>query len=466
MSDLPEFIESGEKARLFPVLSDSSKEGRATSILLACMFQVPEFAQALLADLGVRTGPRTRIETYREVCLKGSKLRPDGMIVVTTGKRTWTALIEAKIGNRDLEEGQIEDYLELAKAHSINALITISNQFAPLPSHHPLSLSASSLKKAELYHWSWMHVLTESSLLLQGEQALAREKIILIGEFVRFLTHSSAGVKGFDQMPKSWKAVTSVVQSGGKLAANNYDTKDVIGAWHQEARDLSLILARQLGCDVTIKASRAHANDPVSRIKHDAGLLCQQAQLQTVLSIPDAAAPVEVSADLQIKTITVSMRLKAPEERKSTKARTSWLLRQIKAEEAQNIFVRMFWPGRGPYAQYALKDLQDNPGLGAIDKPNAVVTSFEICAIWEIGNKFNQPKKFISELERIVPEYYEKVGQNLKSWRPSAPRIKEDKTEAEAVSVAAIGEDAEAALHTQALAQGQDTHDEPEEPMS
>ena len=33
--DLPPFLTQGEPARLFPVLSLTSKEGRATSILLA-----------------------------------------------------------------------------------------------------------------------------------------------------------------------------------------------------------------------------------------------------------------------------------------------------------------------------------------------------------------------------------------------------------------------------------------------
>ena len=37
MVDLPDYLARGERARLFPVLTDTSKEGRSTSILLAAI---------------------------------------------------------------------------------------------------------------------------------------------------------------------------------------------------------------------------------------------------------------------------------------------------------------------------------------------------------------------------------------------------------------------------------------------
>ncbi|MGJ3263576.1 MAG: hypothetical protein ACFE0R_10120 [Salinarimonas sp.] len=49
-------------------------------------------------------------------------------------------------------------------------------------------------------------------------------------------------------------------------------------------------------------------------------------------------------------------------------------------------------------------------------------------------------KKFISELEAAVPSFYERVGQHLKGWQPRAPRLREDRAEAESVSVEALAE--------------------------
>lgn len=46
---LPEYLIQGEQARLFPVLATTSKEGRTTSIVLACLAKIDEFGAALLA---------------------------------------------------------------------------------------------------------------------------------------------------------------------------------------------------------------------------------------------------------------------------------------------------------------------------------------------------------------------------------------------------------------------------------
>lgn len=257
MSEKPDFLVQGERARLFPVLADTSKEGRTLSIVLACMEMVEYFGKALLSDLGVKAGARSRLEAYTEVVLRkggDSKIRPDGLLVLRSGANRWTALVEAKVGGSDLDAGQIEAYLELAKANGIDALLTISNQFAPIPSHHPVQVASTALKKASLSHFSWMYVLTQATLQLQGDDVSDREQRVILNEMVRFLSHPSAGVKGFDQMPAAWTSVANAVQAGGTLAARSNDVQEVVGAWHQETRDLSLVLSRQLGEEVAIKA--------------------------------------------------------------------------------------------------------------------------------------------------------------------------------------------------------------------
>ncbi|WP_234423534.1 hypothetical protein [Tateyamaria sp. Alg231-49] len=55
---LPEYLAQGEAARLFPVLSTTSKEGRTTSIELACMVQIEELGSALLQSIGQKRGKR------------------------------------------------------------------------------------------------------------------------------------------------------------------------------------------------------------------------------------------------------------------------------------------------------------------------------------------------------------------------------------------------------------------------
>ena len=54
MSNLPSVIKRGERARLFPVLSETSKEGRTTAVFLSCLANVTEYGGTLLASVGQR----------------------------------------------------------------------------------------------------------------------------------------------------------------------------------------------------------------------------------------------------------------------------------------------------------------------------------------------------------------------------------------------------------------------------
>jgi hypothetical protein len=350
MDERPEFLVRGERARLFPVLADTSKEGRTLSIVLACMETVEDFGKALISNLGLKVGARTRIEAYTEVVLRkggDANMRPDGLLVLRSGSSQCTVLVEAKVGNTDLTAAQVESYLELAKLNGVDALLTISNQFAPLPSHHPVVVSNASLKKAPLWHWSWMYVLTQATLHLQNGDVKDREQRVILNEMVRFLSHPSAGVKSFDQMPAAWTEVAGKVQAGGTLSSKSAEVQEVVGAWYQETRDISLILSRQLGEDVSVKVPRAHVVDPALRVKQDAERLAQECRLLSVFSVPNTAAAIEVCADFTRRSIYASMRVAAPADRKSTKARLTWLLRQLAKSKPENIHVRLFWPGRG-----------------------------------------------------------------------------------------------------------------------
>ena len=68
-------MKAGELARLNPTVPDSKREERATSILLATFRVVPDFARAMLADAGVSSPKRSRLECYAEAVfeLPGSK---------------------------------------------------------------------------------------------------------------------------------------------------------------------------------------------------------------------------------------------------------------------------------------------------------------------------------------------------------------------------------------------------------
>lgn len=445
--DRPEYLQQGEVARLFPVLATTSKEGRTTSIVLACMSKVDEFGAALLGSIGQRLGKRSRMETYTEIVFIKEKAvlkdRPDGLIVVKTGQKEWRALVEAKIGSAVLDPDQIERYRQLAKDHGVDCLITISNQFATTPTSHPLEEVRKSRSKIPVFHWSWSSVLTAADLLLKTDVVEDVDQKILLNELRRFLTHESAGIKGFDRMPPEWSELNKLVTSGGRVPTKSAEAVTVLNAWHQECRDLSLILSRQTETTVTQRLPRKHLQDPAERQKDELARLRDYNQLSVVLDIPDSAAPLEVVADLKRRTVEVGMTLRAPEDKKSSKARVAWLTRQIKTEKTADIFVRLNWPGRSEATQIPFEALKADPSLAEKGKDGLQVLSFHIYTSRQLGAKFIQQTNFISEIETIVPSFYKEIGQNLVEWRKSAPRIKDDRQTADDVDVEALAQEAE-----------------------
>jgi hypothetical protein len=61
----------------------------------------------------------------------------------------------------------------------------------------------------------------------------------------------------------------------------------------------------------------------------------------------------------------------------------------------------------------------------------------------DIGARFGQRKNFIGELEVAVPQFYDEVGQHLRAWQPTAPKLPESKAEPASVNTEAMRDAAE-----------------------
>lgn len=443
--DRPDYLSQGERARLFPILSEKNKEARALSPFLATLSVVRDYATEVFADVGVRIGPRSSIECYTEVCFAadkkaGDRSRPDGLIVIDTGRSRWSALVEAKIGDAELKTEQIERYLDIARRNKVDAVITISNQFSAVPHHHPVSVSGHKTRSVDLFHFSWMHLWTIAKLQGMNRAVEDSEQKWLLNEFARFVEDDSAGMRGFDQMPKSWKQLVTAARAGARSFPAK-DIEEVVEAWQQECRDLELILSRQLGRRVEQKLTRDEKSNPQTKFNNDLAKLKDDLKLDFVLDLPEASFPLVTSIDLARGAIDQSVYVRAPGDKKSNKARLNWLLRQLPKSADDKLIVRASWPGRAMPSEAALSILREEPEVLFVEKEAMQVVGFDVVGCVDLAARLGQPRTIIQELESAVPDFYKLVVENITEWQPAPPKIPKERANPEDVAPGRLSTD-------------------------
>ena len=153
------------EARLLPAFGIrglQEQEKRAASSLLAVARAVPELTHALFGPLGA---PKGTIRSYVEVEFKtadGTVLRPDGLVIIERGKKSWSALIEIKTGSATLTSDQVNGYLGIAKDQGFDAVVTISNEITSHVTESPVQVDGRRLRSVDLFHLSWWSILTEA----------------------------------------------------------------------------------------------------------------------------------------------------------------------------------------------------------------------------------------------------------------------------------------------------------------
>lgn len=186
-----------------------------------------------------------------------------------------------------------------------------------------------------------------------------------------------------------------------------------------------MIMTRRIGSSVSQKLSRAHAQDPVRRLKDDCDHLARHSMLRFELEIPHAAAAITVVADVEKRTVSCTMRIAAPKDKKRATARVNWLLRQLAGSDPEDIYIKALWPGRTQPTQASLRSIRNDADALLAGGSDGGPQGFEVILVRDLAGKFSGAKTFIEQLEATLPHYYEEVGQHLRAWVPPPPKLKE-----------------------------------------
>jgi stress response protein SCP2 len=402
-----------QPARLFPVAgigSGEEQERRATSALLAVMGTVREFGAALTSKCGA---PRGALTTFIEVPFGQDEeaYRPDGVLRVTRGQNTWTALVEVKTSNAKLDATQIDHYVEIARAKGFDAVITISNELAGGDADHPIAIDRRKLRKVALHHVSWDQIRAEAILTARHRGVADATQGKVLEEFIRYMTHARSGMGGLGDMGASWVKVRDAVKAKTARPADKA-TGEVSARFDELVQHLGHHLSGLLGVEVQALAPR-ETPDHASRRQQlaDSGVLFGR------LKVPGAIDVMVVGADLRSDRATASITVPAPRGETRPQTRVTWLLRQIPedANESLRLEAHLAGPRSDSTAALLGKARIDPSCLLPADQRE--IKSFTISMDLPLGAKRAAGTgTLISSVKSVSTTFYAEVVQHLKPW--------------------------------------------------
>ena len=414
-------------ARLIPtfgVRNQLEQEKRATSCLLAVMHGVPEFGYVLLRELGAPKSPV--IETFAEVRFKdaaGKTVIPDGAIICRRGTKSWTCLVEVKTGGARLKDEQVTSYLEIARAHAFDGVLTISTQITTDSSESPVAIDRRKLRGLSLWHFSWWKVLTEAVVQQRYHGIADPDREWVLRELIHYLSSEASGAVGFEDIGENWVSVRRAAREG-TLRIADAGVRDVAERWEQFTNYLSLSLSQELGTKVTVLRPRTQSTP--ARLEQLAKSVVGVGELFSSLRIPDAAGVLEIRANLKTRQTSTSVTVEAPREGRA-RARFNWLLRQLR-DAPDDLRVEASFPNARSTTVAKLGELRDDPAaLYHATDPKREPRAFIVTLARPMGQKRGRDEgSFVRETAAQTVGFYRDIVQNLKAWQAPAPKLRVD----------------------------------------
>jgi hypothetical protein len=412
-------------ARLIPTYglrSEEEKEKRATSCLLAVMHGVPEFAHALLKDLGAPKAPN--VETFAEVRFKdadGKTVIPDGAIRCERGSKLWSCLVEVKTGGNALREEQVGKYLDVARDQGLDGVLTISNQITHDASESPVCVDGRKLKRAKLWHLSWWRVLTEAVVQSRYRGVSDPDQAWILRELIHYLSSDVAGTNGFEDMGEHWVSVRKAAHEQ-TLRQGDPPVRHVAERWEQFTQYLCLSLTQELGRDVV--APRPRKQTTSGRLDEVSKALAADGSLKAIVRIPDAVGEMKIGVDLRSRQTSISVEVAAPQEGRS-KSRINWLLRQL-GDASPDLRVEVWYPHARESVATTLQHAREQPeSLLCPADHKRQPRSFELTLTRPMGQKRGRAEgSFVRETRAQTVAFYRDLVQNLKAWQAPAPQLR------------------------------------------
>lgn len=424
--DFLAFIENGQivaqNARLIPTLK-TGDEGALTSILLTALKLIKEYRDAIFKEIRLHKGANIQYLTEVVFYDVDKNCRLDGLILtISKGLIKDAVAFEMKNKNNSIDKDQVERYIGLCKKIGVNKLATVSNEFVSDSSQSPVNVKAP--KNFSLIHFSWTYLMTKGQLLLFKNAANIKDpdQVEIMREVLYYLDSPVSGVSGHHMMKKGWKETVDKISNRITLKVSDEDLFEAVESWHEEEKDMALLMSRKLG--VLVKSTSKDKNS----VKEDIRRLVKDQTLTGNLSIKNSVSDIKIKLDFELKSVSMSVKV-IPPLNKGTKARITWISKQIDSLKRKNetlwssIENDLLVEANIKHAREHMRIVLDDFETLIEQTKGKEIQAFNVVLMSKFKSGFGSNKKFIVLIEKMVLDYYAGIVQHLANWNQPAPKL-------------------------------------------
>jgi len=415
-----------KRARLFPQ-GNTDNEIAASSIFLASLSAIKEYREELFTEIGVKkiTNQNVAVYTYTELQNPETHDRPDGLIIITSGKNSpiieWAGFVEAKVRNNPLKDEQIERYAEYALALGIKDIITISNHLVPNPHESPVKISKRSI---HLFHWSWMYLKVFAYRLIRTNSVKDPDHIYMLTELRRYFD-SQKNMNHYTYMGSKWKETVKKVHSADVSSkVDSITLHNLIESYAQEEKDISLRLTDDTDFHVEL-FSKGNRYEQLEK------MVCNSKTISSQFIINKSKDyTFTIDADFIRQEIRCYTQIEIVKGKAKAQAQTTNLVKIFESSSGhtEDIMIEAFYTrNRSMKKAIPLSQLIDEKRkkltYSFLDKSlGDTLTSFRVSTNDHLGRDFQSGKIFIVKLEQIATRFLEQVMANLVPKKPIKAR--------------------------------------------
>ena len=401
LSELISDIEA-QKPSIIPLFKKT--ERRLLSVFMGALYLVPEYRGAFYKLLNYTSGKTCSHQCLMEPQYKTPKYpntRPDGLVVCTRGQSVWSVFFEAKT-DKPIRPTQMQEQADLAQILEVDAVVSISNEFAREPKELPYALPLSKRRKRDFFHFSWADIRTFTTLFLDENTLCNQTEIMVLEQVLHYFWQPDTGIKTYDAMPPDWpKFVESARDVRGLgFQTNTSGVTEIVHGWQQERRDLSAKLMAKTKLKLRMQHEAGTRADSDQRLKFDKQQLANDYVLTATYQFLDTKTNVWVKADLSACRISTAIEFSPPAGKKA-RGTITWLIKKLQDNAPENLIVSIDWRGRSQAVHKPLAILNDEIDQVCEGQKEAPKTIRLIQEFHDV-RQFKSRSKFIEQLEKLT----------------------------------------------------------------